>query len=47
MNEVKRYISDLLNSIFYRIRFSVENAANRKIRNIIDQQMDKHDNTKR
>lgn len=33
MNELKGYISNLLNSIFYRIKFSVENAADRKIRN--------------
>lgn len=45
MNEIERYIKNLLNSIFNRIRFNVEDAADRKLQNFINQKMDKHDNT--
>lgn len=47
MNEIERYIRNLLSSIFNRIRFTAEAAADRRVRSIIDQQMDKRDNTKR
>ena len=47
MNELKRYIGSLLNSILYRIRYTAEFTADSKIRDIINQQMDKYDNTKR
>lgn len=46
MNEIERYIRNFLNSIFNRIRFNVEDAADRKLQNVINQKMDKHDDTK-
>ena len=47
MNELKRYIGSLINGIFYRIRFNAESAADRKIRSVVNQQMNKRDDTKR
>ena len=47
MNELQRYISNLLSSIFYRIRCSAEYAADRKVQEVINQQMHKRDHTKR
>jgi hypothetical protein len=47
MNEFKRFIGNLLDSIFYRIRFNIEYAADRKIRNVINQEMNKHHKNER
>lgn len=45
MNEIERYIRNFLNSIFNQIRFKAEYAADRKLQNIINQKMNKHDNS--
>ena len=47
MDEITRYIGNLLSSISNRIRFNAENAVDKNIQNAINQQMDKRDNTKR
>lgn len=45
MQEIERFFSNLFNSIVSRIRFTVTDAAERKIRETVDQQFDRRQRT--